>query len=93
MVEGSSAAYSHLYRSRWSASTATAAAPIGNGATASGHAASADIGSLAGDHVLSVAVFVDWLHFLAVALWFGGRCGHWPTSPKRRKRRSSWCGT
>src|SRR5947209_7625542 len=39
VVEGSSAAYSHLYRSRWSASTATAAAPIGNGATASGHAA------------------------------------------------------
>jgi copper transport protein len=43
------------------------------GFAASGHAASAHIGVVSGSHVLSASIFVDWLHFLASALWFGGQ--------------------
>lgn len=40
---------------------------------ASGHAASVDIGGLAGSHLLSASVLVDWAHLLADALWLGGQ--------------------
>ena len=40
---------------------------------ASGHAASVDIGGLAGSHLLSASVLVDWTHLLADALWLGGQ--------------------
>lgn len=40
---------------------------------ASGHASSADIGPLAGSHIVSVAVIVDWLHLVGTTLWFGGQ--------------------
>lgn len=40
---------------------------------ASGHAASAAIGDLAGSHILSGSVGVDWLHFIGDSLWFGGQ--------------------
>lgn len=40
---------------------------------ASGHAASAHIGVVSGSHILSASIFLDWLHFLANALWFGGQ--------------------
>ncbi|MBV9278978.1 MAG: CopD family protein [Chloroflexi bacterium] len=42
---------------------------------ASGHAASAHIGVLPGTHsdLFSVSIFLDWLHFLADALWLGGQ--------------------
>ncbi|HLJ67575.1 MAG TPA: copper resistance protein CopC [Chloroflexota bacterium] len=40
---------------------------------ASGHAASAAIGTVAGGHLLSISVAADWLHFVADALWFGGQ--------------------
>jgi len=40
---------------------------------ASGHAASVDIGGLAGSHLLSASVLVDWTHVLADALWLGGQ--------------------
>jgi copper transport protein len=39
----------------------------------SGHAASANIGNVAGSSIVSGAVFLDWLHFLADAAWFGGQ--------------------
>ncbi len=40
---------------------------------ASGHAASVDIGGLAGSHLLSASVLIDWTHLLADALWLGGQ--------------------
>lgn len=40
---------------------------------ASGHAASAAIGTVAGSDIVSAAVFLDWLHYLADAAWFGGQ--------------------
>jgi copper transport protein len=40
---------------------------------ASGHGASAAIGTLNGRHLISISVAVDWLHFIADALWFGGQ--------------------
>jgi copper transport protein len=40
---------------------------------ASGHAASAAIGTVNGSSILSAAVFLDWLHYLADAAWFGGQ--------------------
>jgi len=40
---------------------------------ASGHAASAAVGTLLGSHILSAAVFLDWLHLMAAALWLGGQ--------------------
>jgi putative copper export protein/photosystem II stability/assembly factor-like uncharacterized protein len=39
----------------------------------SGHAASVDVGLVAGSHLLSGAVAVDWLHLLAISLWVGGQ--------------------
>jgi copper transport protein len=39
----------------------------------SGHAAAVDIGGLAGSHFLSISVLIDWLHFIADALWFGSQ--------------------
>lgn len=40
---------------------------------ASGHAASAAIGTIGGSSIISVAVLLDWLHYLADAAWFGGQ--------------------
>lgn len=42
---------------------------------ASGHAASVAIGQLPGHHgnIFSAAIFLDWLHLLADAMWFGGQ--------------------
>ena len=40
---------------------------------ASGHAASSAVGTVQGSHIVSAAVFFDWLHFLGVALWLGGQ--------------------
>jgi copper transport protein len=40
---------------------------------ASGHAASAAIGDLAGSHIASASVGIDWLHFTGDSLWFGGQ--------------------
>ncbi len=40
---------------------------------ASGHAASAAIGTVRGENVVSVSVVADWLHFVSDALWFGGQ--------------------
>jgi len=40
---------------------------------ASGHAASAEVGTVQGSHIISAAVFFDWLHLLGVGLWFGGQ--------------------
>lgn len=42
---------------------------------ASGHAASSSVGAVAGSHIISGAVLVDWLHLLGVALWLGGQVG------------------
>jgi len=41
---------------------------------ASGHAASAHIGTLPGSHqsIFSVSIFLDWLHVVGNSLWFGG---------------------
>jgi len=39
----------------------------------SGHAASAQIGDVAGTNILSAGVLVDWVHYLADAAWFGGQ--------------------
>lgn len=41
--------------------------------SASGHAASADVGLILGNHLVSAAVLVDLLHLLAVGLWLGGQ--------------------
>lgn len=45
---------------------------------ASGHAASAQIGVIGaagihGDSLLSVSIMIDWLHFVADAIWLGGQ--------------------
>lgn len=40
---------------------------------ASGHAAAVNIGELAHNPIFSLSVFIDWLHYVAVALWFGGQ--------------------
>jgi putative copper export protein len=40
---------------------------------ASGHAASANVAQIAGSHLVSGAVAVDWLHYVADALWLGGQ--------------------
>lgn len=40
---------------------------------ASGHAASSNVGDVANSHIFSVAVGLDWLHFLVDGLWFGGQ--------------------
>ncbi|PZR97519.1 MAG: hypothetical protein DLM70_19185 [Chloroflexi bacterium] len=40
---------------------------------ASGHAASVNVGTIEGSHMYSAAIFLDWLHLLGVALWFGGQ--------------------
>lgn len=40
---------------------------------ASGHAGSVGIGNIAGSHVVSGSVAIDFVHFLADALWFGGQ--------------------
>lgn len=39
----------------------------------SGHAASVAIGNVDGSQLFSLSVGIDWLHYLAVALWFGGQ--------------------
>ncbi len=40
---------------------------------ASGHAAAADVGDIAGSSIVSGAVGADLLHFVGDALWFGGQ--------------------
>lgn len=40
---------------------------------ASGHAASAAIGTVHGSQVVSLSVLFDWTHLIADALWFGGQ--------------------
>jgi putative copper export protein/methionine-rich copper-binding protein CopC len=40
---------------------------------ASGHAASADVAALPQTSIVSGGVFLDWLHYLADAAWFGGQ--------------------
>lgn len=39
----------------------------------SGHAASSRVGQVGSDPLFSVAVLMDWFHFVADALWFGGQ--------------------
>jgi copper transport protein len=40
---------------------------------ASGHAASVNVAQVAGSRLVSGAVVVDWLHYIADALWLGGQ--------------------
>jgi len=40
---------------------------------ASGHAAASQIGDVGGTNIISAGVFVDWIHYLADAAWFGGQ--------------------
>jgi putative copper export protein len=40
---------------------------------ASSHAASSTVGSPGGQHLLSIAILVDWLHLVGVGVWLGGQ--------------------